>query len=928
MKNLLFLLFFILCSEFVFSQTNYFPLTVGDQKTFRDKDQPEVFQRLTIFDQYMIDYGDTQAEYTKVQRETWSTANPEPSVNFSHYLEHPCGNLYLGSLSEGVLTNFGSGIENPVGIETITIPLVNNNNFNHVFTIEYIGEYSVFAGTFQNCYRLEATTDAASFPHPQSVAILAPDIGVIEFGYGVGLAEPNLFELISYTPPAPDPIVIVEQENVLEVEHYHFLPLNDNFNTPKVLATSEEDEFFSICADGSVASSFTIKPLTDNNGNPLVNINNVSARLKGNGTVEELGSLSFNTSGGNTLEIPYLHPIILPEDSDIFNQITLEIYNSSNDCEIYKTVPIRVYRTPVLLVHGFLGTSYSFSNLADFISEEEHLIPEEHLKLVWYHHSSDQGFQENLEVIPDNIDDLIGQLVDKKISTGKVSIISHSMGGILARLYLQNDMYKNDIYKLITLNTPHYGSQFANLLLDDNCPTITYSSICGFLSEFIKLQEPSIFPTFPDDICNNGALNDLRVNSEAILELLNGDNINKNKIPSHSITTRNSLPANSWNKYRFILSITQLNEDEYNLLFNNDEHDIVVAIESQIGGIVMDATSLYDNIHAGSFNNSQVQSRIKELINISPNDLLFSSNGYIDQQLPYQTPASYLSGSNIAQTSDIQITSPQEGQIFQYMENIDISVSGDPSIDNLNIAIGGTPFNPDFSESIEGNSGVVGYTINSKGLGVLPIVVYGAGGNSFGQKTTYINVTTSSIPTSIIPSDKRMTIRMGKLKQPKFKGIFPDIGKVSIERDTNSVFNFKHGYAEHLGKGIIRGITPGTDTLTITFNGVESEPMKIIVKDSLVTNTYEIQTKNLLSSFEIFPNPTSDFVIAKNYLNKPVDAEFYVSDITGKIIQRKNVRLIEGENMTEIDLNRLQKGMYLISLKTTNGLTTQKVIKN
>lgn len=343
----------------------------------------------------------------------------------------------------------------------------------------------------------------------------------------------------------------------------------------------------------------------------------------------------------------------------------------------------------------------------------------------------------------------------------------------------------------------------------------------------------------------------------------------------------------------------------------------------------MDATPLYDNIHLDYLNNSQVQINMEELVNSAPNNLISSSNSSVEKKSKYQVASSYFSGHNIAQSLDIEIISPKEGKTFQYMENINISISGNQSIDNLNIAIGGTPFNPNFSKSIKGNSAIVDYTIDSKELGVLPIVVYGVGGKNFGQKTTYINVTTSSVPTAIIPSDKRMTIRMGKLKQPQFKGIFPDIGKVFIEKDTNTIFNFKNGYAEHLGKGVIRGINPGTDTLTVIFNGVESEPMKIIVKESSVKSlNKKLKNENLSMNLEVFPSSSTDFVIAKSYLNKPTNAEFFISDITGKIVQNKNVRLDEGENMTRLNLRNLQKGMYLISLKAGYGSDSKEIIKN
>ncbi|SNX54341.1 lecithin--cholesterol acyltransferase [Thermoanaerobacterium sp. RBIITD] len=62
--------------------------------------------------------------------------------------------------------------------------------------------------------------------------------------------------------------------------------------------------------------------------------------------------------------------------------------------------------------------------------------------------------------IPDCINTLMSKINEAKIKNGvdKVDVICHSMGGLLARSYVQSGFYKNDIDKLIFLATPHYGS--------------------------------------------------------------------------------------------------------------------------------------------------------------------------------------------------------------------------------------------------------------------------------------------------------------------------------------------------------------------------------------------------------------------------------------------------------------------------------------
>lgn len=51
----------------------------------------------------------------------------------------------------------------------------------------------------------------------------------------------------------------------------------------------------------------------------------------------------------------------------------------------------------------------------------------------------------------------IGQ-IKQLTGTSQVDIIAHSMGGLVARAYIQGDEYQNDVHNLITIATPHHGA--------------------------------------------------------------------------------------------------------------------------------------------------------------------------------------------------------------------------------------------------------------------------------------------------------------------------------------------------------------------------------------------------------------------------------------------------------------------------------------
>ncbi|MFA5776891.1 MAG: hypothetical protein WC906_00365 [Parcubacteria group bacterium] len=60
------------------------------------------------------------------------------------------------------------------------------------------------------------------------------------------------------------------------------------------------------------------------------------------------------------------------------------------------------------------------------------------------------------------------KIQDVKNSTGvsKVDLVAHSMGGLIARYYIEGDDYQDDVDQLITLGTPHRGSPKGYLYLE------------------------------------------------------------------------------------------------------------------------------------------------------------------------------------------------------------------------------------------------------------------------------------------------------------------------------------------------------------------------------------------------------------------------------------------------------------------------------
>jgi len=70
-----------------------------------------------------------------------------------------------------------------------------------------------------------------------------------------------------------------------------------------------------------------------------------------------------------------------------------------------------------------------------------------------------------------------------------VDIVAHSMGGLLAREYIESDYYQNDVDQLITLGTPHNGAPEDYLMWDGGEIPPSSSSIMDIVFKWIFKQE-------------------------------------------------------------------------------------------------------------------------------------------------------------------------------------------------------------------------------------------------------------------------------------------------------------------------------------------------------------------------------------------------------------------------------------------------------
>jgi triacylglycerol lipase len=125
-------------------------------------------------------------------------------------------------------------------------------------------------------------------------------------------------------------------------------------------------------------------------------------------------------------------------------------------------------RNPVLLLHGIFDTGHIFNSMAAHLTQKG-----------WAVHHLDM--RPNFGIAP--IERLAAQVADyvaEQLSEQPIDIVGFSMGGIVARYYLQRLGGLSQVQRFITLSSPHHGT------LTGNAWPLKGGQQMGYNSDFMR----------------------------------------------------------------------------------------------------------------------------------------------------------------------------------------------------------------------------------------------------------------------------------------------------------------------------------------------------------------------------------------------------------------------------------------------------------
>lgn len=138
---------------------------------------------------------------------------------------------------------------------------------------------------------------------------------------------------------------------------------------------------------------------------------------------------------------------------------------------------IKIYRAPVVLVHGLWSDGETFGD----INDEQTVAGALFAKGAHHGYFEYPGDQGPSEVLPQSADifcraveNMIRDLRMKKIEATRVDLVGHSMGGLMARKFFLNRYYRNNqnynqgaVRRIVMLATPNTGSGIASYVTED-----------------------------------------------------------------------------------------------------------------------------------------------------------------------------------------------------------------------------------------------------------------------------------------------------------------------------------------------------------------------------------------------------------------------------------------------------------------------------
>lgn len=564
------------------------------------------------------------------------------------------------------------------------------------------------------------------------------------------------------------------------------------------------DGSLQVCADGSDATEIYVTH-TD--------VSLVELSIREGSDSLKYGKFVKEMINDSLAKFVYRHPGIVYENFGLFRTLTLDVHF---DGQLIDEYFIDVYRAPVVMVHGLWARPKSFDMLNGNLIGE--LWPDELTYQVNYTSTNASEFEVNLDILELQIDSFFKSLIRDGHSCGKVSLVGHSMGCALSRLYYQDEERRKKVMRFIALNGAHAGSQSANLLLEPE------SYLVALALEAIGKGVYS------------GALFDLQVDGYNVNYWLNDPYKLSLSVPSHVISSYTNFsrydPTGTNILVRMLSKNYVITPDSLLHVLFGEESDLVIPFSGQNGGL--DAITTYTDFgHSDVLGDSLAIEWIVDLLNANLGSGLFDDNGFSPPVLDYEF--GIFGGSVSEMTQSVSLLNFDDGDEVLAGDEIVLEISGSDSVMSVHV--------------IGGNRDVDARLVSAQGLGSFSVLyefpfdtygkyglcVFGLASDSsiVAMDSVFVQVGSSFSLDSISVSDSLFVYADSGMVGLDIIGHFSDgsVRSVVLSNDLE-VTVLDESVGSYLGDGLIVGLREGETAVSVEIDGLVAMcGLQIMVRD-------------------------------------------------------------------------------------------------
>lgn len=301
---------------------------------------------------------------------------------------------------------------------------------------------------------------------------------------------------------------------------------------------------------------------------------------------------------GSVVVAVYTPPDSFNQDRVINKTIHVNVSDPYNpDARILYELPIKLYRPPVVLVHGIWTNSCNTWIETDFANK----LTDEGFMYAFadYGDHNSETFDPydkvsgnyGINSIRNAVHNILGEYHHFSIAASQVDIVAHSMGGLMARGFVQQHDYKRkenymkgSIHRLITIGTPHFGGPLSKFLYDRRDYWYFFDGINITRARTCKVEPKKLRTIYAD----NFSLPIDKGGIEALVPKSNSySHLHQTNVKSYAIAGSYGPNADKSHEsqesyYKIIVDSDcfKLDKDAF-----DDDNDLVVSVTSQLGGL-------------------------------------------------------------------------------------------------------------------------------------------------------------------------------------------------------------------------------------------------------------------------------------------------------------------------------------------------------